>query len=72
MAGINELLYNNTTEQPEPMLTKEDVKEHLHIKDDRSFYKLINEQQLPYIKIGRKYLVPLKKYNQWLKNMMLV
>ena len=65
MAGINELLYNK---EPEPMLTKEDIKEHLHIKDDRLFMKLINEQHLPYLKIGRQLLIPLDKYKQWLKN----
>ena len=68
MSGINKLLYGSKDENIDKMLTKEEVKQNLHIKDDRTFYNLINEMHLPYIKIGRQYLVPAKEYNKWIKN----
>ena len=69
MSGINKLLYDeDNNSELVRMLTKEEVKNHLCIKDDRLFMKLINEQHLPYLKIGRQLLIPLDKYKQWLRN----
>lgn len=66
MAGINKTLYNDKNEL-DIMLTKEEVMENLHLKNYRSFIKLIEKEKLPYIKIGRKYLVPLSEFNKWKK-----
>ena len=64
MAGINATLYG----QPEKFLTRKEVMDNLHIKNIRSFVKLIEEKDLPYMKVGKKYLVPLSQYNNWLRN----
>jgi excisionase family DNA binding protein len=71
MDGINKLLYNNKNQNLELdiLLTKEEVKENLHIKDDRLFMQLITEDHLPYIKTGRQYLVPMSEYKKWIKKM---
>ena len=65
MAGINKLLYGEKTEEVDKMLTKEEVMDILHIKNVRSFMRLIEEERLPYIKVGKKYLIPLSEYNEW-------
>lgn len=67
MAGINKLLYGEKVEEPDKMLTKEEVMDILHIKNIRSFMRLIEEERLPYIKVGKKYLIPLSEYNEWVK-----
>lgn len=67
MAGINKLLYGEKIEEPDKMLTKEEVMDILHIKNIRSFMRLIEEERLPYIKVGKKYLIPLSEYNEWVK-----
>lgn len=68
MAGINATLYP----KKEPLLTKKEAMEYLNIKNPRTFMKLINEQQLPYVKIGKKYCVLLSDLNQWIqKNRMI-
>ena len=68
MAGINQLLYGGGDNKIDPMLTMEEVMENLHIKDKRTFLKLIKQQDLPHIKIGQNYVVPLSRYNQWIKS----
>lgn len=65
MTGINELLYGKPNKI---MLTQKDVMNNLHIKDRRTFIKLISEDNLPYIKVGKKYVVPLDKFNQWIED----
>jgi excisionase family DNA binding protein len=62
MSGINSTLYKE-----EKLLTKEEVMDFLHIKNPRTFMKLINEQGLPYVKIGRKYCVLSSKLYKWLQ-----
>lgn len=32
------------------------------------FYELINRQGCPKIRIGRKYLIPVRKFIEWLEN----
>ena len=64
MAGINKLLYGNSNE-PQKTLTQQEVMELLHIKNVRTFNKLLDDG-LPHVKIGRKILIPVKKYNEWL------
>ena len=64
--GINKLLYENKNE-PLKLLTKEEVMENLHIKNIRTFNKLINDG-LPHIKIGRKILIPNEKYKKWINS----
>ena len=66
MVGINRFLYGDN--KIDPMLTMEEVMENLHIKDKRTFLKLIKQQDLPHIKIGQSYVIPLSKYNQWIKS----
>lgn len=66
MEGINALIKNNSS--MEKMLTPEDVMRNLHIKDRRTFNKLITEKKLPHIKVGRTYAIPLTDYNRWIKN----
>lgn len=69
MAGINKLLYNKENENQEldKLLTKEEVMEHLHINNYKTFVDLISKQKLPYIKVGKQYLIPLSEYKKWLK-----
>lgn len=64
MAGINETLYGKKDEE---VLTQRQVMERLQIKNSRTFMRLINEDRLPYIKIGRKYCVLASELNQWLR-----
>lgn len=66
MAGINKTLDNYYNNKLEPLLTKQEVMEHLHIKDEHTFYKLINNEGLPNKKIGNKILIPLNQYQKWL------
>lgn len=64
MEGINKLLkeYNKGVDI---MLTQKEVMDKLHIKNTRTFHKLLG-QGLPYIKIGRSYLVPQSKFIKWI------
>lgn len=70
MSGINKLLnaYKNTSASSEipKLLTREEVMDNMHIKDVRIFNQLINDG-LPHFKAGRKVLIPLDKYIQWLE-----
>jgi len=70
MDGINKLLYNNKDNNLERLLTKEEIMEHLHIKNYRTFMELISNKNLPYLKIGKKYLIPLDEFKKWEKNML--
>ena len=70
MDGINKLLYNNKNNNLERLLTKEEIMEHLHIKNYRTFMELISNKNLPYLKIGKKYLIPLDEFKKWEKNML--
>ena len=70
MDGINKLLYNNKNNNLERLLTKEEIMEHLHIKNYRTFMELISNKNLPYHKIGKKYLIPLDEFKKWEKNML--
>lgn len=63
--GINKLLYNNN--EPLKTLTQKEVMDNLHIKDSRTFNKLL-DKGLPYIKIGRKILIPYDKYKRWINS----
>lgn len=67
MDGINKVLYNK--QELATMLTKEEVMNNLHIKDYRSFMKLIEKEHLPHIKIGKQYLIPEDEYKKWIKRM---
>ena len=69
MAGINKTLYEkpNTLQ---PMLTAEEVMDYLHIKDLRTLKKLMDDEQLPYLKINKSYLIPLDKLNKWIDSRM--
>ena len=67
MAGINATIKDNNS-YLEPLLTKQEIMNHLHIKDDHTFYKLV-KQGLPIKKIANKIMVPLNQYNKWLKNL---
>ena len=67
MEGINKLLYNKQDNELDKMLTKEEVMDHLHLKDYRSFNKLL-KQGLPHIQILNRILVPQKEYEKWIKN----
>lgn len=67
MAGINKTLYNNEDDL-EYLLTKKEAMNSLHIKDSRTFMKLVAEKRIPYLTVGKEYLFPLKKFNQWIKN----
>lgn len=64
MGGINSTLkeQNSTLEQ---FLTKKEVMDHLRIKDEHTFYKLVKEG-LPIKKIGNRTLIPVQKYKLWL------
>ena len=70
MNGINKLLYETSDELLEPMLTKEDIKENLHLKNDGAFFKLLHEKDLKHIKIGKQYLVPVSEYKKWIKKLL--
>lgn len=70
MDGTNKLLYNNKNNNLERLLTKEEIMEHLHIKNYRTFMELISNKNLPYLKIGKKYLIPLDEFKKWEKNML--
>lgn len=61
-----EALHNNILPK---LLTKADVMEQLHIKNNRTFNKIIEEGKIPYIKIlDRKYLFPEDDFNEWIKD----
>lgn len=64
MKGVNALLYSERNE-PSAMMTAQDVMDALHIKDRRTLSKLF-KNGLPYIRIGKEYLVSVKAYNKWL------
>lgn len=66
MAGINRTLYD--TDSPQKMLTKKEIMDILHIKDEKVYYKLIKEEGFPFIKIGRNNLTPIDEFNKWIKN----
>lgn len=68
MEGINKTLKNYYNDGLEPLLTKQEVMDHLHIKDEHTFYKLINKERLPNKKIGNKILIPMEQYKRWLNN----
>ena len=68
MAGINKELYDKKCD--DKMLTKKEVMEYFRIKNDRTFNNLIEEQNLPYIKIGRNYLIPSDELQKWVKRNM--
>ena len=63
MAGINKTLYDNRIQM---MLTKQDIMDNLHIKDEKLYYRLLKEG-LPHIKVGRSYVTPLDAYNKWIE-----
>lgn len=65
MAGINKLLYEKPITEPPKLLTREEIMDNMHIKDNRTFNQLIHDG-MPHIKIGRKILVPLDKYTEWI------
>lgn len=67
--GINKVLYNKKNKEPPKLMTKQDVMNHLQIKDDRTFYNLINKYKMPNIKIGKKIFIPEEKYYDWIMNM---
>ena len=69
MSGINSVLYNKKENTLETMLTREDIMEQLHITDTHTFYNLIHKQHLPHLKVGKKTLIPLSKYEKWLEKM---
>ena len=62
MSGINKTLYNNRP----VLLTSKEVMDSLHIKDFRTFKKIVQEKNLPCIIVDNKYLVDLEDYNKWL------
>lgn len=62
MGVINNTLYG----KPENLMTKEEVMGILHIKDRHTLTKIIKEMNLPYIKIGKDYMFPVTKFNQWI------
>ena len=64
MAGINKTLYGSK-EEPVKTMTAQEVMDALHIKDRRTLSKLF-KNGLPYIRIGKEYLVSVKAYNKWL------
>lgn len=70
MAGINATIqeyYNKEDKNHlDPLLTKQEVMEYLHIKDDHTFYRLINKEGLPKKKIGNRILIPLSQFKKWL------
>jgi hypothetical protein len=61
MAGINSTLYGKA----ESLLTREEMMDKLHIKDRHTFTKVVKEMEIPYIKIGKEYMFPVSKFNQW-------
>lgn len=68
MSGINNLLYNKEDKKHiDRMLTSKEVMEHLHIKDRRTYNKLLNDG-LPYLKVGKECLTPISEYEKWIKN----
>lgn len=65
--GINKMLYQEPNDlSPTVMLTEEQVKENLHIKSNQVLRRLMQDEGLPFIKIGRNNLFPLNKYNEWI------
>lgn len=52
----------------EQLLTVKEVMDHMHIKDRQTFNKILYIGDFPYIKIGREYLIPSNKYQQWIDN----
>lgn len=69
--NINQLIYTEEDleeTQISAMLTKDDIMDNLHIKDVRTYTKLIDEEGLPYIKIGKQLLTPVKCYNNWINS----
>ena len=42
-----------------------EVSQILHVSD-KLIYKHIKENKMPYSKIGRKILVPIKLFNEWM------
>lgn len=69
MGGINKVLYDKKNKELPKLMTKQDVMNHLQIKDDHTFYNLINKYKMPRIKIGNKIFIPEEKYYDWIMNM---
>ena len=66
MNGISKTLYRSK-EEPEIIMTAQQVMDSLHIKDRRTLNKLFHNG-LPYIKIGKECVVSVKAFNKWIED----
>lgn len=54
----------------ETMLTTSEVMENLRISSPTTMNKLLELNDFPKIRIGKKYLIPENEYKKWLKQNM--
>ena len=67
MSGINKLLYSQDKTELPKMLTVKEVMENLHIKSEKTLKRIIRDEELPALKVGRNYLFPSDIYEEWIK-----
>ena len=53
------------------MLSKDEIMKIFHLKDSRSYNKLIDEEKMPYFKLGRNTFTPKKNFEKWIENKMI-